>query len=342
MDYRDSRLRGNNRKGKRTNIFMKKFSFLIVLLVIIFGGFGAWWIHGLMPANASDTKTQTFEIFQGESVRQISNDLDAHGLIKDPIIFFLLVKQKNLGEKFQAGEFQLSPSMSAEKITEVLQVARDDIRITVPEGKRAEEVAEILKAHFSMYQDFWEQQLIAQNGYLFPDTYSFDKNVGITTIIATMEENFAKKYASISVGQKTKLTKTQIVVIASIVEREAKYTVDRPLIASVILNRLSSNMPLQVDATVQYALGFQSDQNSWWKNDLTDYDLQVNSPYNTYTNTGLPPGPISNPGVQSLQAVINAPQTNYLFYVTDKSGHTHYEATYAEQQADIAKYGVSE
>jgi UPF0755 protein len=342
MDYKNSRLRGNNKSRHRANKFMRKFSFLIVLLILIIGGLCAWWINGLMPANSANTKMHTFEVSQGESVRQIANDLKSQGLINDPIIFFLLVKQKNLGEKLQAGEFQLSPSMSADKIAEVLQVARDDIRVTIPEGKRAEEIADILKAHFPSYQNSWEQQLIAQNGYLFPDTYSFDKNVDINTIISTMEDNFAKKYASIGDGQKSKLTKAQIVIIASIVEREAKYSVDRPLIASVILNRLNEGMPLQVDATVQYALGYQPDQNSWWKNGLTDADLQFNSPYNTYLNTGLPPTPISNPGLDSLQAVIHAPQTNYLFYVSDKTGHTHYEVTFDEQQADIAKYGIGD
>jgi len=136
------------------------------------------------------------------------------------------------------------------------------------------------------------------------------------------------------------LTKAQIVIIASIVEREAKFPQDRPLVASVILNRLNAGLPLQVDATGQYALGYQTDQKSWWKTDLTDADLQVNSPYNTYLNTGLPPAPISNPGLEALKAVINAPQTNYLFYISDKNGNNHYEATADQHDADVKKYGL--
>lgn len=330
---------GMSRRTAQNNNSMKKFSFLIVLLVLIIGGLGAWWINGIMPADPSNPKTQSFEVSQGEGVREIANNLKSQGLIKDPIIFFLLIKQKGVGEKIQAGEFQLSPSMSAGKIADELQLATDDVRVTIPEGKRAEEIAAIFKDRFQNYQPSWDQQLIAQNGYLFPDTYSFHKESDITTIISTMEDNFAKKYTVISNGQSTKLTKAQIVTIASIVEREAKFPQDRPLVASVILNRLNAGMPLQVDATVQYAIGSPS---NWWPT-LTDSgnNIAPSSPYNSYTNTGLPPTPISNPGVEALKAVINAPQTNYLYYVTDpKTGINHYEETGDEHNADIQKYGL--
>ncbi len=317
---------------------MRKFSFFIVLLILVIGGLGAWWINGISPANPTYKNARTFEVTQGEGVRQIANDLKAQGLIKDPIIFFLLIKQKNIGEKIQAGEFQLSPSMSAGKIADILQLATDDVRVTIPEGKRADEIAALFKEHFSNYQDSWEQQLVAQEGYLFPDTYSFAKGADSNTIISTMEENFAKKYASISDGQKSTLTKAQIVTIASIVEREAKFPQDRPLVASVIMNRLTAGMPLQVDATVQYAIGNSS---NWWPT-LTDNgnNIAPSSPYNSYTNPGLPPTPISNPGLEAIKAVIDAPQTNYLYYVSDKSGNNHYEVTGEEHQADIQKYGL--
>lgn len=321
---------------------MRKFSFLIVLFILFIGGLCAWWINGIAPANATDQKIQTFEVFQGESVRQIANELKKQGLIKDPVIFFLLVKQKGIGDKIQAGKFALSPAMSAGKIASVLQLATDDIRITIPEGKRAEEIAETLKANFHNYQASWEQELNANDGYLFPDTYSFDKNVSINTIVSTMKNNFDQKYASIPPGRNSNLTESQIVIIASMVEREAKFQQDRPLVASVILNRLKDGMPLQIDATVQYALGYQPDQQTWWKKDLSTNDLQISSPYNTYVNTGLPPTPISNPGLESLEAVVNAPQTNYLFYVSDASGHNHYEVTLQQQEADISKYGVGD
>ena len=328
----------NRCESKRNKNSMRKFSFLIVIFILLIGGLAAWWINGTSPVNPSDHSQQSFEVTQGEGVRQIANELKTEGLVKDPIIFFLLIKQKGVGEKIQAGQFQLSPSMSAGKIADLLQVARDDLQVTIPEGKRAEEVAAILKEHLPNYQPSWEQQLLSQNGYLFPDTYSLHKNADILTIISTMEDNFSKKYAMLSEGATTNLTKIQIVTIASIVEREAKFPEDRPLVASVIINRLNAGMPLQVDATVQYAIGTA---NNWWPT-LHDSGGNVapTSPYNSYTNPGLPPTPISNPGVEALKAVISAPKTNYLFYVSDKSGHNHYEQTYDEQLADIKKYSL--
>jgi peptidoglycan lytic transglycosylase G len=327
-----------NRSVKKNT--MKKFFFLIILLILILGGIGAWWINGISPANPVDTMAKTFEVLKGEDVRQIANNLKAQGLIKDPIIFYLLVKQKGIGSKIQAGEFQLSPSMSAGKIADVLQLATDDVRITIPEGKRAEEIAQMLKSHFTNYQPSWEQKLVANEGYLFPDTYAFSKETDIDTIIKTMKDNFEKKYASIQDGKKSKYTEAQIVTIASMVEREARYPQDRPLIASVIYNRLDAGMPLQIDATIQYAIGNQS---NWWPT-LTDSggNIAPTSPYNTYTSTGLPPTPIANPGLAALQAAVNPAQTNYLFYVADKSGHNHYEETYDQQQSDITKYGLSQ
>lgn len=329
----------SRRRRQHTKNPMKKFFFLIILLVLIIGGLGAWWLNGIAPANSDDTRNQTFEVSKGEGVRQIANSLKAQGLIKDPIIFYLLVKQNGVGGKFQAGEFQLSPSMSAVKIVNVLQRATDDIQITITEGKRAEEIAGILKSRFANYDSIWEQQLIANEGYLFPDTYSFDKGATISTIVSTLKNNFEKKYAAIPDGRKTTMSKEQIVIIASMIEREARFVQDRPLVASVIYNRLAAGMPLQIDATIQYAIGTQSD---WWPK-LTDTgnNITPSSPYNTYTHSGLPPSPIANPGIAALQAAMYPEQTTYLFYITDSSGHNHYATTPEEHAANIKKYGLS-
>lgn len=330
----------NFAERRRHKKSMKKFFFLIILLVLIIGGIGAWWINGISPADPSNQKVLTFQVSQGEGVRQIANSLKAKGLIKDAVVFYFLVKQQGIGGKIQAGEFQLSPSMSASDVASVLQVATDDVRITIPEGKRAEEIAETLKEHFPSYQSSWDSKLIANEGYLFPDTYSFHKDSTIDVIISTMRGNFDKKYASINDSKKSNLSQSQIVIIASIVEREARFPEDRPLVASVILNRLTAGMPLQVDATEQYAIGTSS---NWWPV-LTDTggNTAPSSSYNTYTHPGLPPAPISNPGLESLKAVIEAPQTNYLFYVSDKSGHNHYEVTYQQQLQDQQKYGIGD
>lgn len=317
---------------------MKKFSFLLVLLVLLVGGVAAWWINSTMPVDSSDTTRKVFTIETGQGIRDIANDLKANGLIKDPVAFFLLVKQQGLDGKIQAGDFQLSPSMSSYDIARALQVGTFDKFVTIPEGKRAEEVAEILATQLPTYDGSWVERLKANEGYLFPDTYSFTKEATIDDVITRMKNEFDEKYNSIPAGRHSNLSQEEIVNIAAMIEREALHPEDRPLVASVILNRMDRGMVLNIDATVQYALGYQPAQKSWWKKNLSLDDLKVASPYNTYITPGLPPTPIANPGIESLTAVINAPETDYVYYVSDANGNNHYAKTLEEHNVNIEKY----
>jgi UPF0755 protein len=318
---------------------MKKFSFLIVLILLVIGGIAVWWIGSTAAVDTSDTKQRTFVINKGQSVREIATDLKNEGLIKDTVAFFLLIKTSGLDGKIQAGLFYLSPSMNMQQIVKSLQVGTHDTRITIPEGKRAEEVADILKENFTAYDPSWRQILVEQEGYLFPDTYSLPKDATIDEIVSTMTGTFDKKYATLTGARQATYTKKEIVTIASMVEREAKFAEDRPLVASVILNRLSAGMSLDIDATVQYAVG---NEQNWWPT-LTTYarDVLPGSAYNTYRHAGLPPTPISNPGIDVLRAVIEAPETNYVFYITDpKTGRNVYATTLDQHNANIEKYGL--
>ncbi len=331
------RTRYHTSQYSRTNS-MKKFSFLIVMIALIVGGIGAWWINGTAPADPSNSTTKSFVINKGEGVRQVANNLKAEGLIKDPIIFFLFLKQQGLDGKIQAGEFTLAPSMNASEVAQELQTATNDVTVTIPEGKRAEEVADLLQQSLPNYDESWRPQLVAQEGYLFPDTYSFPKDADIDMVITTMQDNFEKKYSSIPAGRNSNLPKSEIVTLASMVEREAKHDEDRPIVAAIMLNRIKAGMSLDIDATVQYATGTSSD---WWPtlNDAAR-NIAPDSSYNTYTHQGLPPTPISNPGLAVLQAVINAPDTDYVFYITDKNGINRYAKTLQEHNANIEKYGL--
>lgn len=319
---------------------MKKISIVLILLFLIFFGAFIWWTNGLSPVNQNDRTEQIFVVRKGKAMRDIIQDLKKKGLIKDPVVFFLLVKKLGIDGKIQAGDFRLSPSMTAEEIAENLTHGTLDIWITIPEGKRAEEVAQILQKDLPSYQESWKEQLKKQEGYLFPDTYLVPKNADINTILSIMKNTFEKKFSQIPNIEKSKLTKNEIVIIASLVEREAKFQKDRPLVASVILNRLKIDMPLQIDATVQYVLGFQKNEKTWWKRDLTRNDLEIDSSFNTYQNTGLPPAPIANPGFDVLNGVVNAADTNYLYYISDKYGQNHYARTLQEHNANIKKFGL--
>jgi len=318
---------------------MKKILVVLGLLIILSVLAFIWWQRGLTAVNLSDNSTKFFIIKNGEGVREVANNLKTNGLIKDPIVFFLLTKTEGIDKKIQAGNFRLSPSMNAQEIASNLTHGTLDIWITIPEGLRATEVAEILKDKVSGFNDTWTTQLVANEGYLFPDTYSVPRDANIDLILSLMKNNFQKKFDSVKNSKTTTLTDVQTIVIASIIEREAVFAEDRPIVASVFINRLNLGMALGSDPTVQYAVGYQADTKSWWKKDLTVDDLVVDSPYNTRKNAGLPPTPISNPGLSSIEAALAPAKTDYIYFYSDKQGHLHFAKTIAGHNANIQKYG---
>lgn len=319
---------------------MKRLKVFILLIVICIGGIFLWWQNGLQAVNPLDKSQKMFVVPKGAGLRTIANDLKSQGLIRDPIVFFLEVKKLGVDGTIQAGDFKLSPSMSADEVIKTMTHGTEDIWVTIPEGKRSEEVAEILKKTMPNYNDSWIAPLQAKEGYLFPDTYLFPRNADINTIISIMNDNFNKKYAIAKTQETTPITESDAVILASILEREGRSGQDMRNIASVLENRYSIGMALQVDATIQYALGYQPTEQTWWKKSLTTADLHIDSPYNTYLNPGLPPTPISNPGLESLEAALNPANTNYLYYISDKNGTLHFAATLDQHNANIRKYGI--
>ncbi|RJQ35923.1 endolytic transglycosylase MltG [Candidatus Microgenomates bacterium] len=319
---------------------MRKVFILIFVISTLLAAFYLWWFLGLKAVNTSNKNQVIFVVQKGKGVREIANKLKQEELIKDPVVFFLLIKKLGLDGKIQAGDFRLSPSMSAQDIANALTHGTVDEWITIPEGKRADEIADMLKAKIPTYEESWRDLLNKNEGYLFPDTYLIPKDTDINLILSIMKNNFEKKIASIPNIDKSNLSKKEIITVASLVEREAKLAKDRPLVASVILNRYDISMPLQIDATIQYALGFQKSENTWWKKALTITDLKIDSPYNTYLHTGLPPTPIANPGFEVINSVVNPAQTDYLYYISDSTGQNHYAKTLNEHNANIKKYGL--
>jgi UPF0755 protein len=309
----------------------------ILIIFLIVGVF--WWERGLLPLDASNKTSQIFVIKNGEGVREIANNLRTQRLIRDPVVFFLLTKLEGLDKKIQAGDFRLNPSMSTQDIATNLTHGTLDIWVTIPEGLRADEIADLLKTKIPSYKESWRTELEQNEGYLFPDTYLIPRDADINLVLTLLKNNFQKKYDGVKDTKTTALTDAQTIILASIVEREAKYAEDRPLAASVFINRLNIGMALGSDPTIQYALGYQADTKTWWKKDLTVDDLKVDSPYNTRLNPGLPPGPISNPGLSAIEAALNPAKTDYLYFYADKQGHLHFATTLQGHQANIQKYG---
>ncbi|MBU3978107.1 endolytic transglycosylase MltG [Patescibacteria group bacterium] len=315
---------------------MKKIFIIFLIFACFIIGFYIWWKNGIVPADAKNTTNKTFIVMQGEATRLIVDDLKKSGLIRDPIVFFLMLKKTGIDGKIQAGQFLLSPSMSADDIMQKLQVGKFDVNVTIPEGKRTQEIADIFQEKMPGYDETWRDKLNQNEGYLFPDTYLFPRNAGVEEIITVMKNNFDKKYTEVI--NNTVLSQKDVVILASLIEREAKHAQDRPLVSSVIHNRLNLGMKLDIDATVQYALGFDQAEKTWWKKELTHEDLKIDSAYNTYNNSGLPPGPICNPGLASFMSAAKPAQTDFLYYVSDKEGNNHYARTLEEHNNNINKY----
>ncbi len=308
---------------------------VITLLLVL--GF-LWWIQATAPVDVKDKEARIFVVQRGDGVRDISSRLKKDGLIRDQIAFFLLIKKMGIDQSLQAGDFRLNPSMDAQTVAQTLTKGMLDVWVTFLEGWRKEEMALKLAQELSLPES--EFLRYAKEGYMFPDTYLLPKDASGSAIAKIMMDNFNEKFTPEmeKAVSKKGLTKEEVMTLASIVEKEASGDADRSTIAGILLKRWEKGWPLQADATLQYALGFQASERTWWKKDLTEEDKAVKSQYNTYLFPGLPPGPISNPGLASIEAVINPKETAYWYYLHDPEGNVHFAKTIEEHEANIQKY----
>jgi UPF0755 protein len=319
---------------------MNKIITIFVLFIAVILGCIIWWKNNISPANPNDNKSMIFVIEKGTGLKEISSNLSEAKLIKSRIVFFLYTRLHRYEGKIQAGDFRLNPSMSVEQIAQNLTHGTLDMWVTIPEGQRATEIAETLQETIPTYNQSWKGALILNEGYLFPDTYLISKDANIETIVKQLKENFEQKYSGIDTSKST-LTKRDIIILASLIEREAITDEEKPIIAGILMNRLNIGMALQVDATIQYAKGQNLVTKKWWGPiDIQEY-RSVTSSYNTYLQPGFPPGPISNPGLEALKAAANPADTDYLYYIHDKNGQIRYAKTLEEHNANIEKYGTN-
>lgn len=317
---------------------MKRLFIALGILIIVAVAISIWWNNGLPAVDSANKKQEVFVIQKGQGIREIANKLKNEGLIKDPIVFFLLVKKMGLDGKIQAGDFRLSPSMNSGEIARTLTHGTLDIWVTIPEGKRADEIADTLKKTLPNYNAGWRKLLNQNEGYLFPDTYLIARDSTAQTIIKQMRNNFDVKYRLSAKNPTTSLSENDAVTLASIVQREAQTYSDMKYAASVLENRLDIGMALGSDVTLEYALGYQTGEKTWWKKDLTADDLSLDTPYNTRLNSGLPPTPICNPGLAALSAVYHPIKSDYLYYISDKNGKLHFAKTLQQHNENIKKY----
>ncbi len=347
---------------------------LVAILVVIgLLGFGTsraidWWNFNVNTAVSTGSHSVPFIIDIGEAPSQVGQDLYDLKLIRSTIAWDLYTRFTDSGPKLEAGSFVLNGNMSLVQIVSTLQHAKPDQRvITFPEGFPEREQAKLIDGkeigsapNFATSADYiaaakdpaWASTYTflpakagnpaaPYEGYLFPDTYLVDPAAGVRGLIQEQLDQFGVVFsadlrAQIATATAARPAETvqNIVILASMVDREANTSTDRGNVCSVYYNRLKLNMPMGVDATLLYALGRLTPE-------PTFAELQLNSPYNTRLHAGLPPGPISNPGKAALLACISPPQTQFLYYFADRQGVTHFETNDADFERDKQKFGVS-
>jgi peptidoglycan lytic transglycosylase G len=335
----------------------------MALLTLAFGQ--RFFTHYLDRAKAADTGPVLFTIDQDESADSVGQRLADLKLINSTVYFKAKLRLRGSTTQFQPGPHSLRAGMSVDEILNTITVVvvkeagtpgtTDYVEFRIQEGWRLEQIAQLLvdkklikttKEFFDALDDpsFNRFEFVKNRppgatleGYLFPDTYTVPATTSVVAVIDLMLDNFDRRVPK---GMRDALpegfTFQQVMILASIVEREAAIDSERPMIASVYYNRLRGipPLPLQADPTVQYALG---QEGNWWP-ELMPTDLQHESPYNTYRRSGLPPGPICTPSLKSIQAALNPAQSEYLYFVARGDGTHAFARTYEEHLQNVQKY----
>lgn len=313
-----------------------KFLFFITPLFVL--ALIYYFFNISLSSVSDDAREVEFLIPKGSGASKIAKELKNAGLIKNAIVFKFYTQLTNSQKKIQAGEYTLSANLTTPEIIEIFKKGPKELWVTIPEGLRREEIALRFAESLEKDEVFVKEFLNLtkdKEGYLFPDTYLFPKTATATNIVNKLTLTFDSKVGKVSDRQ---------LIMASLLERETQKDAEKPIVAGVLYKRIENGWPLQVDATLQFAVASQKLQNSktpklerYWENP-TSQDKELNSVFNTYKNLGLPPSPISNPGLISIQAAINPEESDYWYYIHDKTGQIHFAKTLEEHNLNIAKY----
>ncbi len=315
-------------------------------LLVVALATAVWFHEALQPAGANSEEV-VFLVPDGATLPTVSRALEEAGLVRRAWAFRGLARYEGVGGKLRAGEYALRASMRPDEILQ--RLVRGQVRthpLVIPEGLTAAEIAErVAGAGFGSAEDFLrvvhDSDLVAQlglegdslEGYLFPETYRFARGVPARSIVLDMVGEFRRAWEPLaSRAAERGQSQREVVILASIVEKETAVPEERPMIAAVFLNRLARGIRLETDPAVIYGIpGFDGN--------LRRVHLEDESnPYNTYRIAGLPPGPIANPGAGALRAVVEPAETDALFFVSRNDGTHHFSRTYAEHARAVDRY----
>ena len=301
-------------------------------------------------AEDSQEKRVHIKIRDGMSTGEIADQLESKNIIASSLKFRILSRIRGYDGKMKPGTYTFYVGMPEDEVfKKILNGEKVLIKFTIPEGFGVKEIAErlysldladkedFLKAAEKFapykYMEKRKNSIFAAEGFLFPDTYTVESDISVEEILKIMTEDFDSRLTTEMrvQAQQMGLSVYDLVTLASLVEKEVRYPEDRSIVAQVFLKRLQINMPLQTDASLQYLMDAP-------KEDVSIEDTKIESLYNTYQHYGLPPGPIANPGMDSIEAVLNPADTDYLYFVADRNGHNHYSQTYEEHLYLVNQY----
>ena len=333
---------------------MKRLLLLLFLLVLAVAAAGAWWLRQQVhtPFKGFSSDEQFVEIPSGAGTRAIAARLVEAGVVRDPWTFRTAIQISGQGRKLKAGEYRFDRAMTPLEVID--KIARGDVyvvSITFPEGLNVVEMSKLFEAHgFGPAASFVAAAKDAApirdidpaakdlEGYLFPDTYAVPRKTDAPKLVRLMVAEFQKALTPdlrAQIAAQHQQIRT-VVTLASIVEKETAKAEERPLVASVYYNRLRAGMLLQCDPTVIYAL----ERAGRYHGNIHKDDLQIDSPYNTYRFSGLPPGPIASPGRSSLAAAVVPADADFLYFVSRNDGSHEFAKTLAEHNRNVRKYQV--
>ncbi|MBN2032775.1 MAG: endolytic transglycosylase MltG [Deltaproteobacteria bacterium] len=326
----------------RKNLVFASIALGFLITVFLSLGLGLFLIT---PANKAG-KEQVFVIQTGHSLREIAEDLENKELVRSKTLFVLWARIKGYSKRIRSGEYLLNSAMGPAEILEKIRLGKVlTYSVTIPEGATRHQIADLLHenelAHRNIFLSLTEDPEILKKhnifglsleGYLFPDTYQFERGISPSLIIETMVRRFRQMTDPLKAqAREAGMSMEEILILASIVEKETGRPDERALIASVFLNRLKLGMRLQSDPTVIYGM-------ERFDGKLRKKDLMEKTPYNTYVIRGLTPGPICNPGLESIKAVIFPATTDYLYFVSKNDGSHQFSTTLSEHNCAVDKY----
>lgn len=339
-------------KKKRIILLILAFVFLVLIPIL------SYMYYKVAVFRPSQTANEvTVKIDNGESIFEIAQKLSDKEAINSEFLFILYLFLNKTDTNIQAGTFTIKAGTSLVDLVQQLSHGRNDIVLTFLEGWRLEQYA-ILASQKLEDIDYQHLVEVAKpyEGYLFPDTYFFNKDVEEEELVEKLVDTFNVKTKDLLTEDNLKkagLTKEQAVIFASMVEREVSNLDDRPIVAGIIIKRWKEGMKLDVDATTQYSAATRRlcrgqdycvssiediFEFEWWSKNITREELDSENPYNTRAVVGLPPTPISGFSLSSLEAVLNYQETPYYFYLTDSDGVTHYAKNITEHNQNVSKY----